>query len=130
MSNSNNTGQLTLALLDAMTEAWNSNNVDAVMAFFHDDAIFDHGAGPDVHGKRFKGKDELRKVIKGLFDRVENVHWEPLDIRIAGNKAYCEYHRTAKLKTGQAEEFLSVDVLTFRDGLVEHKDTYFKNRTA
>lgn len=130
MSKSVNAGQPTLALLDAMNDAWNSNNVDAVMAFFHDNAIFDHGAGPDVHGRRFKGKDELRTVIKGLFDRVENVHWKPLDTRIAGNKAYCEYHRTAKLKTGQSEEFLSVDVLTFHDGLIEHKDTYFKNRTA
>ena len=121
-------GAVTPKLLDAMTDAWNSNDTDAVMVFFANDAVFDHGAGPDVHGKRFAGKDELRSVFQGLFDRVESVNWRTVDARISGNKAYCEYHRVAKLKTGQIEEFLTIDVLTFRDGLIVHKDTYFKNR--
>ncbi len=130
MSRPESAGQPTLALLDAMTVAWNNNDVEAVMSFFHDDAVFDHGAGPDVHGKRFEGKNQLRAVFQGLFDKVENVHWKTIDARISGDKAYCEYHRTAKLKTGRSEEFLTVDVLTFRDGLIQRKDTYFKNRVV
>lgn len=121
---------VTMELLDAMTAAWNSNNTDAIMAYFANDAVFDHGAGPDVYGKRFRGKNELRAVFQGLFDKVESVNWKTVDARVSGDKAYCEYHRVAKLKTGQIEEFLTVDILTFRDGLIVHKDTYFKNRKA
>ena len=47
---------------------------------------------------------------------------------IVENKAYCEYRRTAKHKDGSSEEYLSVDILTFKDGLIVHKDTYYKQR--
>ena len=56
---------------------------------------------------------------------------QPLfDTRVSGDKAYCEFHRIAKLKSGEVQDFLSIDVLTFRDGLIIHKDTYYKNRTS
>lgn len=117
-------------LVDAVGDAFNSNDIDAVMQYFADYAIFDHAAGPDIHGKRFQGKDAIRGVFAGLFENVETVHWETLDCHIAGNKAYCEYRRTAKLKSGEEQEFLSVDILTYYNDLIVHKDTYYKNRTA
>jgi len=122
--------ELTLALLDSITDAFNQMKLDAVMSHFAADATFDHGAGPEIYGRRFKGSAELRAVFQKLFDAVESVHWETLDARIAGNKAFCEYRRTAKYKDGQTQDFLSVDILTFRDGLIVHKDTFFKNRSA
>ena len=121
---------LTLSLLDSITDAFNQMNLDAVMAHFAADATFDHGAGPEIYGRRFSGSAELRGVFQKLFEAVESVNWETLDARIAGNKAYCEYRRVAKYKNGQTQDFLSVDILTFRDGLIVHKDTFFKNRTA
>ena len=122
--------KLTLSLLDSITDAFNQMKLDAVMAHFAADATFDHGAGPEIYGRRFKGSTELRAVFQKLFDAVESVHWETLDARIAGNKAFCEYRRIAKYKDGQTQDFLSVDILTFRDGLIVHKDTFFKNRSA
>lgn len=115
-------------LVDAVGNAFNANDIDAVMAHFADDAIFDHAAGPDEHGIRFEGADAIRQVFAGLFDKVASVHWETLDCGIAGNKAYCEFRRTATHQDGTKEEFLSVDILTFRDGLIIHKDTYYKQR--
>ena len=126
--NSTNEARITAELLDAITQAYNDNNIDAVMQYFSEDAIFDHGAGADIFGTRFSGKDTLREVFSSLFNNVKSVHWETLDSHIAGNKAYCEFHRKAELKSGEIQDFLSVDVLTFRDGLIIHKDTYFKNR--
>lgn len=122
--------KLTLALLDSITDAFNQMDIDAVMAHFADDATFDHGSGPEIYGRRFTGSAELRAIFQKLFDAVESVHWETLDARIAGDKAYCEYRRTAKYKNGQIQDFLSLDILTFRDGLIAHKDTFFKNRTT
>lgn len=125
-----NAEPITLELLDAISDAFNRNDVNAVMAHFAEDAIFDHGAGADIHGKRFSGTREIRAVFQALFENVESVNWKTLDARIAGDKAYCEYHRVARLKNGDVQDFLSIDVLTFRDGLIVHKDTYFKNRTS
>ena len=121
---------ITPALLDKITDAYNRNDIDAVMSFFAEDAVFDHAAGPDVNGTRFTGLDTIKGIFKGLFDNVDSVHWEPIDTRVSGDKVYCEFHRIAKLKSGEIQDFLSVDVLTFREGLIIHKDTYYKNRTS
>jgi len=120
--------EVTIELVNAVGDAFNNNDIDAVMQHFADDATFDHAAGPDINGKRFEGKESIRAVFDGLFKNVERVHWETLDCHIGGNKAYCEYRRTAKLKSGEEQDFLSVDILTFKNGLIIHKDTYYKSR--
>ena len=121
--------ELKRSLVDAVGDAFNNNDIDAVMNFFAEDAVFDHAIGPNPYGKRFIGISEIRNVFSGLFKKVESVYWETLDCRIAGNKAFCEYRRTARYKDGSEEEFLSVDILTFRGGLIVHKDTYYKQLT-
>ena len=131
--NSKNTTQeagITSALLDKITDAYNRNDTDDVMSFFAEDAVFDHAAGADINGTRFSGLDTIRGIFQGLFDNVESVHWKLIDTRVSGDKAYCEFHRIAKLKSGEIQDFLSVDILTFRRGLIIHKDTYYKNRTS
>jgi ketosteroid isomerase-like protein len=122
--------ELNMALVDAIGDAFNANDIDAVMQYFAEGATFDHAAGPNENGIRFEGKEVLRGVFGGLFEKVENVHWKTLDARIAGDKVYCEYLRTARHKDGSEESFLSVDILTIHDGLIVHKDTYYKQRTA
>ena len=121
---------ITPNLLDAITDAYNRNDIDAVMSFFAEDAIFDHAAGPNINGTRFECLETIRSIFQGLFNNVESIQWTPIDTRISGDKAYCEFHRIAKLKSGEVQDFLSIDVLTFRDGLIIHKDTYYKNRTS
>ena len=121
---------ITPTLLDAITDAYNRNDIDAVMSFFAKDAVFDHASGPDIYGTRFEGLETIRGIFQGLFNNVESVQWTPIETRISGDKAYCEFHRVAKLKSGEVQDFLSIDVLTFRDGLIIHKDTYYKNRTS
>ena len=120
----------TQKLVNDIGDAFNANDIDAVMPFFASDAVFDHAAGPQSYGLRFEGADAIRKVFAGLFEKVDNVHWKTLDCRIVDDKAYCEYLRTAKHKDGTTEEYASVDILTFRDGLVVYKDTYYKHRTT
>ena len=121
--------EVTRELVDAVGDAFNAMDIDAVMAHFADDAVFDHAVGPDANGVRFEGAGTIRGVFGGLFEKVENVHWKTLDCGIVGNKAYCEYLRTAKHKDGTVEEFMSVDILTFDEGKIIHKDTYYKQRT-
>ena len=120
--------ELTRELVDAVGNAFNANDIDKVMQYFAPNAIFDHAVGADEHGIRFEGADVIRTVFSGLFEKVENVYWETLGCGIVENKAYCEYRRTAKHKDGSSEEYLSVDILTFKDGLIVHKDTYYKQR--
>jgi len=119
---------ITIELIDAIGEAFNKNDADLVMTFFSDDCIFDNGTGPDIFGKRFQGKEVVHAVFQSLFDSVEFVNWKTQHVTIVEDRVYCEFYRTAQLKSGEKQEYLSLDILTFKDGLITHKDTYFKNR--
>ena len=125
-----NQAGITPTLLDEITDAYNRNDIDDVMSFFAEDAVFDHAAGTEINGTRFEGLETIRSIFEGLFNNVDSVKWTPIDTRISGDKAYCEFHRVAQLKSGETQDFLSIDVLTFREGLIVHKDTFYKNRTS
>ena len=125
-----NQAGITPTLLDEITDAYNRNDIDDVMSFFAEDAVFDHAAGTEINGTRFEGLETIRSIFEGLFNNVKRVNWTPIDTRISGDKAYCEFHRVAQLKSGETQDFLSIDILTFRDGLIVHKDTFYKNRTS
>ena len=124
-----NTNPVSPELVDAISDAFNSNEIDKVMSFFADDAVFDHAAGPDIHGTSSVGADAIRAVFGDMFERVDSVKWETLDTRIEGDKAICQYRRTTTLLSGEIQDFKTVDILTFRDDKIIHKDTYFKQVT-
>ena len=121
-----NTNPVSPELVDAISDAFNSNDINTVMSFFAHDAVFDHAAGPDIHGTSSVGADAIRAVFGDMFERVESVKWETLDTRIEGDKAICQYRRTATFPSGEIQDFKTVDILTFRDDKIIHKDTYFK----
>ena len=66
---------VTRYLVDDIGEAFNANNIDAVMKFFAQDAVFDHAVGPDVHGVRVEGVEAIRAAFAGLFDKGETIPW-------------------------------------------------------
>ena len=117
-------------LVNAINEAFNSNDVSAVMPYFTEDACFNTSRGPDAEGTTFKGKDAIAGAFQALFDSVESVRWEPLDTRIAGNKVYCEYMRRARSKDGKDTEWMTIDVITFRGGLMTRKSSFTKVHSA
>ena len=121
---------VSLEVLKKYSEAFNKNNIELIMECFDKNAVFDNALGSEIFGKRFKGHKSLRAVFENLFNNVEHVNWETIDERISGNKAYCEYRRRAKLKNGDVQDFNSIDILSFNNGLIVHKDTYYKNRIS
>ena len=40
---------ITISLLESMNDAYNRNDIDTLMAFFDEDAVFDHATGPDIN---------------------------------------------------------------------------------
>lgn len=122
----NNSNPVTLQLVNAISAAFNSNDIDRVMFFFADDAVFDHAAGPDIHGTSSIGTGAIRAVFRGMIERVENVKWETLDRRIEKDKPICQYLRTATFPSGEIHDFKKLDILTFQGEKIIHKDTYYK----
>tara|TARA_B100000029_G_scaffold362146_2_gene355151 strand:- start:161 stop:562 length:402 start_codon:yes stop_codon:yes gene_type:complete len=119
-----------LDLINQINDAFNSNDVSGIMPFFTDDACFNTTRGPGVEGSTYQGKKAIAEAFQALFDSVETVRWEPTDVRIAGDKVYCEYMRKARSKDGDETEWMTIDVISFRDGLITQKNSYTKVRNA
>ena len=120
------TGEVTVALLEAIGDAFNRHDVDAILGFFAEDGDFDNAMGPDIHGQRYVGKRELGEFFSQLMETHPDIQWNSTDNRVCGNKGYSQWRRQCTLPNGDKQDWLGLDIFTFRDGLVIKKDTYFK----
>ena len=48
--------------LEAITDAFNAHDLDAIMEFFADDCSLDMPRGPEPWGERFMGKAAVREA--------------------------------------------------------------------
>ncbi len=126
VDNRQSSGKSISALLEGISNAFNARDIDTVMSFFAEDAIFDRAGGASIYGDRFEGKTVIREALLNFFESVESLHYDVLDVGIVGDKAYCKIRRKLKPKNGELTDILMVDIMTFRDGLLVHKDTYYK----
>lgn len=117
---------VTVELLEAIGDAFNRHDVDAILGFFADDGIFDNAKGADIHGARYAGKTEIRNVFTQLFETVPDLQWLPIDNRVCGDKGISEWRRQCTLPSGEKQDWNGLDIFTFRDGQITRKDTYFK----
>lgn len=108
-------------------QAWNRHDLDAVMALFHPEVLFDNWTGGQA-----RGRNALRAAwapwfaAHGDFCFAEEETF--VDERV--QKALYRWALTWPSREpgfeGQTEVRRGVDVLHFRDGLVERKLTYTK----
>jgi ketosteroid isomerase-like protein len=55
------------SLLEALCEAFNAHELDAIMAYFADDCVLEMPRGPDPWGARSEGKKAVREALAGRF---------------------------------------------------------------
>ena len=91
------TGSVTEDVLRAVLDAFNRHDLDAIMAFFADDAEY-HNIPVDP----VKGADAIRTTIAGFTTGVESVVFEMRHIAAAGDVVLTE----------------RVDVFTFPNGRI------------
>jgi hypothetical protein len=120
------TDEVTVELLEAIGDAFNRHDVDAIVGFFAEDGVFDNARGPDIHGARYVGRETLRAFFTELMATHPDIQWHGIDNRVAGDKGYSEWRRQCTLPSGEKQDWLGLDIFTFRDGLIAKKDTYFK----
>ena len=116
----------TVSTLQAITDAFNRHDLDAIMAFFADDAVFESPRGPHPHGRRFTGKAAVREGLGARFAGIPDVHYGDDDHFVAGDRGASEWTLTGTTADGTRLEIRGCDLWTFRDGLVTRKDSFWK----
>lgn len=115
-------------LLQEIHAAFNSRDIDRIIAYFAEDAIFDTATGPDPWGTRYEGRVAIRRFLTERFARTSGLTWEPLYRFESGNHAVSRWIATGCDATGAEFEFHGCDLYTFRGRMIIHKDTFWKAR--
>jgi uncharacterized protein (TIGR02246 family) len=107
--------------LDALLDAFNAHDVDAVMSFFTEDCVLD-----TPRGQRMVGKDEVRKGIQARFDGIPDIvygdarHWS------SGDRGVSEWTIRGTQATGEHIEVRGCALFEFTGGLISRKDSFWK----
>lgn len=115
-----------LAALDNLAAAFNAHDVDAIMSFFAEDCSLDLPRGPDPHGSRCSGRDEVRRGLMTRFEGTPDVHYGEIENFVCGSTGMSRWLLTGTTPAGERVRVRGCDFYTFRDGRVIRKDSYWK----
>ena len=117
----------TVDLLKVIVGAFNSHDVEAVMAFFAEDCVLEMPRGPDPWGSRHQGFAAVRQALQSRFDGIPDVHYEDDQHFVAGDTGMSKWTlRGTVAATGKPVEVRGCDFYEFRGGKVVRKDSYWK----
>ena len=129
MSTRNEPHQVNAATLARVADGFRTKDIDAILAEFADDAVFELAAGPEPCGERFEGKAAIRTALERMF-KGPDFTLENASRWIAGDRAVSEWTYVAVSKSGRRIEVRGCDLFALRDGKVVRKDTYLKQILA
>jgi ketosteroid isomerase-like protein len=117
---------VTVATFEAILDAFNRHDLDAIMAFFAEDATLDTPRGPDPWGRRYEGKAAVREGLAARFAGIPDVHYGEGRHFVCGERGVSEWLLTGTTTAGERLAVRGCDLWEFRDGLVVRKDSYWK----
>lgn len=120
--------KVTEAFLQSFADAFNAHDLDAIMSHMTDDCVFEASAGPEVNGEKFTGQAQVRKAFEEVFITYPDAQWNEPRHFVFGNRGFSEWTFTGTRKDGTKVEVTGCDLFTFKDGKIEVKDSYRKNR--
>jgi ketosteroid isomerase-like protein len=120
--------QATPQTLRDFTATFNTRDLEAVMTYFTDDAVFDSPRGPDPWGRRFSGKDQVREGLAARFAGLPQLHYGDDEHFVIGDRGFSSWTLTGTTNEGGHLEVRGCDLWTFREGLILKKDSFWKIR--
>jgi ketosteroid isomerase-like protein len=112
--------------LQEVLDAFNRHDLDAIMAHFADDAVFESPRGSDPWGTRFAGKAAVREGLALRFSGIPDVHYSEDRHWVSGDRGCSEWLLTGTTTAGERIAVRGCDLWEFRDGLIVRKDSYWK----
>lgn len=115
--------------LEKILDGFNAHDLDAIMSHFAEDCVFESPRGPDAWGRRFVGKDAVRRGLAARFEGIPDVHYDDGVHFVAGDRGVSEWTLRGTTTAGESIEVRGCDLWTFGpDGLIARKDSFWKIR--
>lgn len=116
-------------LLIAHTEAWNTHDIDRLMSLFADDCVFDASGGPESHGRRFVGWDQVKTAFTEVLASMPDARWGDGNHYVfSDDSGVSEWRLTGTLLDGSRVDVFGCDFLTVRDDKIVRKNSFRKQR--
>jgi len=110
-------------LMRRFTDAFNRDDLDQVMEFFAEGALYS-----EFNGKQNRGKDEIRRAFEpqfqGAFGKIR-FHEDDLFVDETDGKALIRWRCTIEIE-GKSQAWDGLDILRFEGPLITEKHTYAK----
>jgi steroid delta-isomerase-like uncharacterized protein len=119
-----------IQMLQAFGDAWNRHDIDALMSFMSDDCAFHAVAGPDLMGRSFIGREQVREGFQQAWQTFPDASWLDAEHFVAGDRGVSECTFGGTKADGTRVEARMVDVFTFRNGKISVKNAFRKDRPA
>jgi steroid delta-isomerase-like uncharacterized protein len=118
--------------IDRYNEAWNTHDVEAIVAMHTEDSVFENHVTGDVN----VGREQIGKAITGIFAVFPDLSFEGRRQYIREDLVVQEWTARGTQEgamtrggvevepTGKQVEYKGMDVIPIENGLVARKDVY------
>ena len=129
MSEPSTSDEALLDILASHTDAWNRHDLDALMALFSNDCVFEASGGDEVTGARYEGKREVGAAFAAVLESMPDAEWGNGRHYLLGlGYGVSEWTLTGTMSDGRRIEVNGCDFLTIRDRKIAKKNSYRKQR--
>ena len=120
---------VTTAMLRDVRDGFNRHDLDSIMSHFAEDCVLEAPRGPERWGRRFVGKEEVRRGLAARFEGIPDVHYGDDDHFACGNRGVSEWTITGTTVGGARVDVRGCDIWAFaEDGTIIRKDSFWKIR--
>jgi ketosteroid isomerase-like protein len=119
-----------VAMLRSIASAFDRHDLDEILTYFADDAVFESPRGPEPWGRRFVGKADIRDAFAGRFSGIPDARYQGDEHFVDGDRGASEWTLSGTTTDAQRIEVRGCDLWTLRDGMVVKKDSFWKIRTT
>jgi ketosteroid isomerase-like protein len=119
-----------LQMLRSIAAGFDGHDLEGILSYFADEAVFESPRGPDPWGERYVGKEEIRRAFAGRFSGIPDVRYQGDDHFVDGDRGASEWTLSGTTLEGRRIEVRGCDLWTLRDGEVVKKDSFWKIRTV
>jgi ketosteroid isomerase-like protein len=116
----------TVDVLQQVLDAFNRHDLDAIMAYFVEDAVLEMPRGPEPWGTRCTGKAAVREGLAQRFAGIPDVHYSEDRHWVCGDRGVSEWLLTGTTTAGERIEVRGCDLWEFRGDQIVRKDSYWK----
>jgi len=116
------------AMLERFVAAWNSHDLDGLMACFTDDCVFWSSAGPYPEGGVFEGREAVAKASGAIWETFPDAAWTESRTTLLEDRAFWEWTFVGTaMQTGIKTRVRGVDILDLEGARIRRKNSFRKN---